>query len=388
MKFLSFRSGQEFLFGDSDLKLIFCFVLAFIITFFLIPSIVEIARAKSLYAEPGDRKAHTQSTPTLGGLAIFTGLSLSLLIFFDFTFFPKFQFTIAGLLIIFFTGFKDDIIGITAFKKLFAQILAVLITIVFGKMLLTNLHGFLGVYEINYHISIVVTLIAIVGIINCFNLMDGIDGLSSSLGMLVSLTFGAWFYLVREYNWAMISVGLTGSLFAFFLFNVFGKKNKIFMGDTGSLILGFFLAIMAIQFNQVNIDLTGPWHIRAAPAVSIGIIMVPFFDTLRVFITRILRNKSPFSADKTHIHHYLLQLGFSHFQATLILFFTNVFFIVISWYLRRSHNRMAADRPPGDCICPVLYPYFPCRPENEKEVFRSPRMIVENTFAPLSFRWS
>src|ERR1017187_8856589 len=176
MNFFNIKSGQQLIFGNSDLKLIFCFILAFVITFFLIPSIVEIARAKSLYAEPGERKAHTHNTPTLGGLAIFTGLSLSLLIFFDFNFFPKFQFTIAGLLIIFFTGFKDDIIGIVAFKKFFAQIFAVLITIVFGKMLLTNLHGFLGIFEINYHMSILITLVAIVGIINCFNLMDGIDG--------------------------------------------------------------------------------------------------------------------------------------------------------------------------------------------------------------------
>jgi UDP-GlcNAc:undecaprenyl-phosphate/decaprenyl-phosphate GlcNAc-1-phosphate transferase len=334
MNIFDVKGGQQLLFGNSDLRLIFCFILAFIVTFFLIPSIVEIARAKSLYAEPGDRKAHTQSTPTLGGLAIFTGLSLSLLIFFDFTFFPRFQYTIAGLMIIFFTGFKDDIIGITAYKKFFAQILAVMITTMFGKMLLTNLHGFLGVFEINYHISVIITLVAIVGIINCFNLMDGIDGLSSGLGILVSLTFGIWFYLVREYNWAMISVGLIGSLLAFFFFNVFGKKNKIFMGDTGSLILGFFLAIMAIQFNQVNITLGGPWHIRAAPAVSIGILMVPFFDTLRVFTTRILHNKSPFSADKTHIHHYLLQLGLSHLQATLVLFFTNILFILISFLLK------------------------------------------------------
>lgn len=334
MNVFNFKSGQQLIFGNSDLKLIFCFLLAFGITFFLIPSIVEIARAKSLYAEPGDRTAHTESTPTLGGMAIFTGLSLSLLIFFDFTFFPKFQFTIAGLLIIFFIGLKDDIMGITASKKFLVQIVAVLITIVFGKMLITDLHGFLGVFEINYHISILISVIAIVGIINCFNLMDGIDGLSSGLGILVSLTFGTWFYLARQYNWAMISVGLCGSLFAFFLFNVFGKKNKIFMGDTGSLILGFFLAIMAIQFNEVNIMLTGPWHIRAAPAVSIGVIMVPFFDTLRVFITRILKNKSPFTADKTHIHHYLLQLGFSHFQSTLVLFFANVVFIVISFLLK------------------------------------------------------
>lgn len=330
----TFQSFQDFIFGDINLKLVFCFSLAFVITFFLIPSIVEIAKAKSLFDEPNDRASHIHKTPTLGGLAIFNGVAISLLIFFNFTEFPKFQYTIAGLMIIFFTGFKDDIIGITPFKKLVAQLLAVFITIVFGRILITNLHGFLGIDELNYHLGIVFTIITIVGITNCFNLMDGIDGLSASLGMLVSLTFGAWFYLVGEYNWAIMSAALIGALLAFFWFNVYGKKNKIFMGDTGALLLGFIMAVMAIKFNELNITLKGAWAIRAAPAVSIGIMMVPIFDTLRVFLTRIFKNKYPFSPDKTHIHHYLLALGLSHFQSTLVLFLTSIGFIAISWYLR------------------------------------------------------
>ena len=237
-------------------------------------------------------------------------------------------------MIIFFSGFKDDIIGITPFKKLLAQLMAVIITIVFGRILLTNLHGFLGIDALNYHIGIVFTIITIIGITNCFNLMDGIDGLSASLGILGSLTFGTWFYLVGEYNWAIMSAAMAGALLAFFFFNVYGKKNKIFMGDTGALLMGFILAVMAIKFNEFNISLKGPWAIRAAPAVSIGIMMIPIFDTLRVFLTRILKNKYPFSPDKTHIHHYLLRLGLTHFQSTLILFLASIGFIAISWYLR------------------------------------------------------
>jgi UDP-N-acetylmuramyl pentapeptide phosphotransferase/UDP-N-acetylglucosamine-1-phosphate transferase len=329
-----FTGFQDFIFGDINLKLALCFCLAFGISFFLVPSIVTIAKAKSLFDEPNHRTSHIHKTPTLGGLAIFNGVAISLLIFFDFSDFPKFQYTVAGLLIIFFTGFKDDIIGIDPLKKLIAQLIAVLITIIFGRIFITNLHGFLGIWEINYHIGILVTLVVIVGITNCFNLMDGIDGLAASLGMLVSLTFGTWFYLVGEYNWAIMAAALVGALLAFFYFNVYGKRNKIFMGDTGALLLGFIMAVMAIKFNELNISLQGPWAMRAAPAVSIGIMMVPVYDTIRVFLTRILKNKYPFSPDKTHIHHYLLQLGLSHFQSTMVLVLASMCFIAISWYLR------------------------------------------------------
>ncbi len=318
----------------TNVKLAMCFGLAFVVTFWLIPAIVDIARAKSLFDEPNQRASHTQSTPTLGGLAIFTGLALSTLLFFDFTAIPKFQYAIAGLLIIFFTGIKDDLIGMTPFKKFAAQLVAILIIVTVGDIRFSSLHGFIGIFGMNYNVGVIISVIAIVGITNCFNLMDGIDGLSASLGILASLTFGAWFYLVGEYDWAMLCIGLTGALLAFFYFNVFSKRHKIFMGDTGSLILGYVMAIMAIKFNEANVDLSGPFYIRAAPAVSIGIMMVPVFDTLRVFVMRIFRNVSPFSPDKTHIHHYLLELGLSHFQATLVLFFTGVIFVVVAFLLR------------------------------------------------------
>jgi UDP-N-acetylmuramyl pentapeptide phosphotransferase/UDP-N-acetylglucosamine-1-phosphate transferase len=317
-----------------DTKLAFCFGIAFLITYFLVPTVVEIARAKSLTAEPNGRSSHSTSVPTLGGLAIFTGVAISSLIFFSFTTFPKFQFTVAGLFIVFFAGFKDDLVGITPFKKLLAQLAACFIIIVFGNIRITNLHEFLGVGEVPINIGVLITVVTIVGITNCYNLMDGIDGLTASLGILASATFGTWFYLIGEYNWAMLAVSLMGALLAFFIFNVFGRKNKIFMGDTGSLVLGYIIAVMAIEFNEFNVNLTGPYAIHAAPAVSIGIIMIPFFDTLRVFFTRILQNKHPFTPDKSHLHHYLLDLGLSHILSTIVIILMSIIIIIASFLLQ------------------------------------------------------
>lgn len=317
-----------------NVKLLLCFGYALFITVVLIPAIVEIAKAKGLYDVPDNRKSHSKNIPTLGGLAIFTGFAFSSLLFFNGTAFPKFQFLVAGLLIIFYTGFKDDIIGISPFKKFMAQVIAALIITVMGGIRLSNLHGFIGIDGINPHVGLLVTVVTIVGITNCFNLLDGIDGLSASIGLLVSGTFGVWFYLIAEYDWAMLSTGLVGSFLGFFFFNVFGKKNKIFMGDTGSLILGFIISILAIKFNEFNVNLNSIYHIRAAPSVSIGIIMIPLFDTLRVFVTRIFKGRPPFMPDRTHIHHYLLDLGLSHFSSTAVLFITNIFFIIVAFALR------------------------------------------------------
>jgi UDP-GlcNAc:undecaprenyl-phosphate GlcNAc-1-phosphate transferase len=319
-------------------KMLACLLTAFLVTFFLIPPIVKISRAKFLVADPNHRTSHASSIPNLGGLAIFGGVMLTSMIFFNFHNFPKFQYTIAGLLIIFFAGFKDDIIGITPFKKFLAQLAAVLILVVFGDIRITNLHGFLGVFEVSYWVGILITIVSVVGITNCYNLIDGIDGLTSSLGMLVAGAFGSWFLMEGRYNWAMLTISLFGSLLAFFIFNVYGKKYKIFMGDTGSLVLGFIISVIAIQFNELNVGLKNIYAIHAAPAVSIAIIMIPFYDTIRVFLTRIFKNKHPFTPDKTHIHHYILELGFSHRVATLMIFTANTLIIIVAVLLRDISN--------------------------------------------------
>jgi UDP-N-acetylmuramyl pentapeptide phosphotransferase/UDP-N-acetylglucosamine-1-phosphate transferase len=322
-----------FVFTD-DLRIVLGFGLAFFICFVLTPSIVDIAKAKAYVDIPNKRGAHQTSTPTLGGIAIFIGFMISALIFLNFNAIPQFQYIIAAMMIIFFVGFKDDIIGISPYKKFFAQVVAALIIFEFGRVQLTSLHGLFNIYGITYNFGLVITLVTIIGVTNCFNLMDGIDGLSASLGILASLFFGIWFYLVGQYDWAVLSSCLVGAFIAFLYFNIYGRKNKIFMGDTGSLFLGFVMSILAIEFNETNIGLSGYLAFHAAPAASIGILIIPIFDAIRVFITRLAKNKPPFSPDKTHIHHYLLDLGFSHLSATITLSLTAILFIVISILLR------------------------------------------------------
>ena len=314
-------------------RLILCFGLSLFITFILLPSIVDISRARGLVAVPNSRTSHSNEVPILGGLGVFIGFIISCLIFLSFSTFPRFQYLFAGLIIIFFVGFKDDVVGISPMKKFWGQMVAALIIIEFGQIRITDLHGFLGFHEIGYSVSLFLTLITIVGITNCFNLMDGIDGLSSSLGILSSAAFGWWFFRFGQYDWTVLSAGLTGALVAFFYFNVFGRKYKIFMGDTGALLLGYLMSVMAVEFNEFNTSFSGDMAIPSTPAIAVGVLMIPVFDTIRVSLTRLLKGKSPFLADKTHIHHYLLSLGCSHFTATIILFLTGLGFVFLSFLL-------------------------------------------------------
>ncbi len=324
---------RYFIFTD-DLRIVLSFFLSLFISLVLIPSLIDIARAKSYVVTPNGRTSHQHSTPTMGGIAIFIGSIIAFLMFIKVTAIPSFQYIIASVLIIFFIGFKDDIIGISPYKKFLGQVFAALIVIEFGRILLTNLHGLFYIYPITYNFGLVLSIITIIGITNCFNLMDGIDGLCASLAILACAAFGTWFYLTGQYDWVILTAGIIGATSAFLYFNLFSNRNKIFMGDTGSLFLGFIISIIAIKFNESSVGISGVYAVQAAPAVSIGFLMVPIFDTLRVFITRIVRNKQPFSPDKTHIHHYLLDLGFSHGKATLILTITGVLFIGISIILK------------------------------------------------------
>ncbi len=331
---MNFLPEMKYFIYTNDLRIGLSFGLSLFISAVLIPSIVDIARAKSYMAAPNDRTSHLETTPTLGGIAIFIGSIIAYLMFTNFAAMPSFQYIIAGVLIIFFIGFKDDIIGISPYKKLLGQVIAALIVIEFGGILLTSLHGLFYIYSITYNFGLVLTLVTIIGVTNCFNLMDGIDGLSASLATLACAAFGTWFYLQGQYDWSVLCAGVIGANTAFLYFNLFSRKNKIFMGDTGSLFLGFIISIIAVKFNESSVTATGAGSLVAAPAVSIGFLMIPIFDTLRVFITRMVKNKPPFSPDKTHIHHYLLALGFSHRKATLILTLTALLFVAISVMLK------------------------------------------------------
>ncbi|MBK5262465.1 MAG: undecaprenyl/decaprenyl-phosphate alpha-N-acetylglucosaminyl 1-phosphate transferase [Peptostreptococcaceae bacterium] len=311
------------------------FLLGFILVYLAIPPIIRVSIAKHLYDTPNARKASKVVVPTLGGVAIFIGFILSTIIATDGYNFGELKYLIAAVILMFFVGLKDDLVDISALKKLISQLIIASMLIVLGNFRFTNLQGAFGLYEINYTISYAITLFVMIAIINAFNLIDGIDGLASGISILISVVFGSWFLLSGHYEYGIMCFSLTGSLIAFFIFNVFGKKHKIFMGDTGSLIIGVIMVCLVIKFNEFNINQQAPYAIRNAPVISTGILIIPIIDTLRVFFLRILNRRSPFSPDMNHIHHKFLELGNSHLKSTLWIVFVNVLFIGFTFALNQ-----------------------------------------------------
>lgn len=325
---------MEILFLNNNIIIIESLLLAFMVTYISIPSVVQAAKLKHLYSELNGRTSHDVVTPTLGGLAIFAGFVISTMIFVNIAEIVYVQFIVASIIVIFFLGLKDDIVGLSPMKKFIGQIIAAGIVIDLGGIKLMSLHGFAGIHGLDYYSSDILSLFVIIAIVNAVNLIDGIDGLASGVGILASSTFGIWFYLEGEIQLTILAAALVGGLMAFFRYNVFSKKNKLFMGDIGSLMLGFMLAIFAIKFNELNRLSSSVYSVSASPAVSIGILIIPIFDTVRVFAIRMANGGSPFKPDKRHVHHYLLELVGSHKKSTGILLIVNVFFIVISFVLR------------------------------------------------------
>ncbi len=306
------------------------FLTAFLITYFAIPSIIKVAEEKNLVDEPGERRSHDTRVPTLGGLGIFAGLIFST------TFWVPFeqahlQYILCAFIVIFLIGAKDDIIPLPASKKFAGQIFAAFLLVYFAKIQLTSLYGILGIYDIPDILGIPLTILTIIVIINAFNLIDGINALSATIGCIICGTFGYWFFLMGRADLAILAAALAGGLVAFLRYNL---AAEIFMGDTGSLLIGLTASILAISFIQENITYINSRSVESAPAVAIGVLIIPLFDTLRVFTLRVLKGRSPFTPDRTHIHHLLIDLGFSHLRATTILGTVNLIFIGISFELQ------------------------------------------------------
>ena len=314
------------------------FIGAFIV-YLTIPIVVKVSKAKKLFDIPDERKLNKIVIPNLGGISIFIGISIATLLSLGTMFFTEIRFILVGMIIMLFIGIKDDIMVISPRKKFFAQIVSALILIIIGNIRLTNLHGILGINEINYFFSICVSILAIVAIINAINLIDGIDGLAAGIGILISLTFGILFLSMGHLPYGIICFAISGSLITFSFYNLFGKTNKIFMGDTGSLILGLLFAVFVIRYNELALE--GSEQVsKFSPALSMSIIAIPFFDMIRVFCIRILQKKSPVFPDMNHIHHKLLRLGYSHLKTTIILLCTNLLFIGFVFFISPLNNNL------------------------------------------------
>lgn len=314
-------------------------ILAFVITFFAIPVIIGIAKSKKLFDEPDERKVHKAVIPTLGGLGIFAGFIVAMLICVpelaqDAT---KLKYFAAATIVIFFLGLKDDLVILSASKKFIGQLIAAGIIMRFGNIYINDMHGFLGIHEIPHFASIFLTMFAIIVITNSFNLIDGVDGLAGSLGLITTIIFGAYFYFADQTGtfctYAVMAFSLSGAIVAFLIYNF--SPAKIFMGDTGSLLIGIINSILVIKFiNVAGSPIHNSLSLAASPAIGFAVLMIPLFDTLRVFGLRILDRRSPFSPDRIHVHHYLLDLGFSHKKVTLTCVVATVVFVITALFLR------------------------------------------------------
>jgi UDP-GlcNAc:undecaprenyl-phosphate/decaprenyl-phosphate GlcNAc-1-phosphate transferase len=310
-------------------NLILSFVTAFGITFIAVPLVISVAKTKRLFDIPGERASHRRITPTLGGLAIYVGLIFSITFWTDFSQCWHLQHLITATTVIFFTGLYDDIVGLSPFRKSIGQVFAALVIVVWGDLRLTSFYGVLGFEGIPYIISILFSVLTILVIINAFNFIDGINGLASSMGIVAGLAFGVWFYLTGDrYQEAIVAFSLVGALVAFLRFNI--TPAKIFMGDTGSMLVGMIIAYLSIEFIETNKVAGIKYHIDNAPIVAIGFLMIPLFDLLRVIAIRLWHKRSPFSPDRNHLHHKLLDLGFSHDYSTFFLTFISILLIIFS----------------------------------------------------------
>lgn len=307
-------------------------VLAFLITFFAIPVIIQVAKDKKLFDEPDERKVHKNVIPTLGGLGIFAGFILALLMGVPKNLASELQYFAAASTVIFFLGIKDDILVLSASKKFIGQLIAAGIIIKFGDIRISNMYGFLGLHEIPYTASVILTIFTVIVITNSFNLIDGVDGLAGSLGVLTTVVFGTYFYFAGTIPYAVMAFALAGGTIAFLIYNI--SPAKIFMGDTGSLLLGLINSILVVKFINEASSTAAIFPVESAPAIGVAILMIPLFDTLRVFGLRILDRRSPFSPDRTHIHHFLLDLGLSHRWVTVTCVSVNIGFIVLAYFLR------------------------------------------------------
>lgn len=319
------------------------FLFSFLITYFSVPTIIKISRRKNLMDEPGVRSSHMRKIPNLGGIAIFYSIGICTSIF-AYELFDLYKFLFASLVILLYIGVMDDIVVMRAYKKLVAQIVVSAFIVIGSDIRIRSLFGICGVYELGYFVSILFSVVTFIILINAFNLIDGIDGLAGSYSLICSALFGLSYYRLGEYNYPLVVLSgiIIGAVLAFLYYNLSNyRTNKIFMGDTGSMLLGFLLAFTAICFIDIFIDKDLPnvprYHLQSAPVIAVAILILPIVDTLNVIVVRLWNKKSPFDADKNHIHHKLLKLNLTHRRSSFYIIVYYLFIVTAAYCLRHTN---------------------------------------------------
>ena len=344
------------------------------------PVIIYLVKSKNLMDEPVDHSMHTAKTPTLGGVGMFISFSLTLitlgmLLGLSQADLIKLLSIVAASITLMFLGIKDDLMGLAPRKKFMIQILAALMVIVLTDVRIASCYGLLGLEELPYFASVAFSVFVFLALINAFNLIDGIDGLAGTIGIIVTATFGSFYLLNERYLMVIISFALIGALLGFLRFNL-STRRKIFMGDSGSMFIGFILAYQAISFLEFNATVVTPYTIAVAPIMAMAILSFPILDTVRVFIVRIAQKKSPFIADRNHIHHKLLDMGLSHKKATLTLGIINILAIALAFLIKDLYINLQLYLLV--LVVPLLYfsPWLLFKPRSKKAKMQRKRTLA------------
>lgn len=316
----------------------FIAVLFYFLSVKLFVIIIKVSKKRNIVLETVDRSSHKGWCTNLGGVAIFSILIFSLSFFgalteigFDFRLFRSF---FAAITVLFFIGLKDDLISIANTNKILGQIMAFSIVIFLTDARFFSLEGIFGIQQLSYFQSILLSYFAYFFIVNAFNLVDGIDGLAGSISIFTNLFFGCYFYFNNQLGQSVIAITLLGILFAFLKFN-FSNRYKVIMGDSGSLVLGFVLAFQFFNFLIFNANTPNNFFIDKSFLYLFVLFSYPIVDTTRIFFIRLKQGRSPFSADKNHLHHALLAKGLSHGQATACIVVVTFVLLALAYAVRR-----------------------------------------------------
>lgn len=327
---------------STPIILISLFAFSIVCTLLVMPRIIGVVTYKRLMDDPNERSSHAVQTPSLGGIAFFIVFGLSIL-FLQYLDTDQVSVSIlVSLIILFVIGLKDDLVVLSPITKIISEIFVVGIILSNAQFEFTQLHGFLGVEQIPIEVSLFLSGFVMIAIINAYNLIDGIDGLAGIIGIISFSVFGLLFYLLELYYYAGVALVGVGTLCGFLRFNL-SHRQKIFMGDTGSLVIGFLISVLAVRLFSVEPILLKklPFQLENLPILVLAILIVPFFDTARVFTIRLLKRKTPFAPDRNHIHHLMIDyLKLSHKKASIVLGVFNLLFILVFVFLCANFDNL------------------------------------------------
>ncbi len=348
-----------------DYHLFLAFLTAFSVVLLATPALIKVAKLKHLVDEPGDdRKLHTQSTPTIGGVIIFSAFIFSCFLWFALPSnhtqqsLEEFMCLMASLILLFFVGVKDDIMGMSPVKKLIAHLMVGFIIVVMGEIRITSFHGLLGMdIPLPEWGSILLSIFIYIVIVNAINLIDGVDGLASGIVLISCICFGIWFSHSGETHWALISFALAGSLMGFLVFNF--NPARIFMGDSGSLIIGAVVSVLAIKLVESPTDfLPEQYSLVSTPILAMTLLAYPLLDTLRVFTIRTIQGKSPMSADKNHLHHRMLNRDNRPKKMVITAYVFSLVMIGQSFFLQFDNPNFSFGISLALCVAFVAYVFY------------------------------